>query len=229
MYRNGKNFSFTDRSVDSVNLFLSSIRQSEPLTTEAEYDLWCRMQNGSKSAREKLIFANLRYVVSVAKQYLASKAPFEDLIQAGCEGLVRAVNKFDASLGYRLISYATWHIENEVRKAAYDYIRHSHSSLDEPLYADDKDGETHTDYLEARPCQSTDWNLRYRDALEALKRRAEDRQYGLSHLTAELHQMLLDGYTTSDFARRHHLSESQMTRLLTILREESGSFYRLAA
>ena len=57
MYRNGKNFSFTDRSVDSVNLFLSSIRQSEPLTTEAEYDLWYRMQNGSKSAREKLIFA----------------------------------------------------------------------------------------------------------------------------------------------------------------------------
>ena len=92
-----------------------------------------------------------------------------------------------------------------------------------------KDGETHADYLEGKPCQSTDWNLRYRDALEALKRRAEDRQYGLSHLTAELHQMLLDGYTTSDFARRHHLSESQMTRLLTILREESGSFYRLAA
>ena len=197
MYRNGKNITFIDRSVECVNLYLHNIRKAKPLTNEAEYELWLSMQQGSSSAREQLIFANLPYVVSVAKKYLPSGAALEDLIQAGNEGLVRAVDKFDASLGYRLISFATWFIENEVRKAAYDYIRHSHSSLDEPLYADDKDGETHADYLEARPCQSTDWNLRYRDALEALKRRAEDRQYGLSHLTAELHQMLLDGYTTS--------------------------------
>ena len=229
MYRNGKNITFTDRSVDSVNHFLSNIRQSEPLTTEAEYDLWCRMRHGSKSAREQLIFANLRYVVSVAKKYLASKAPFEDLIQAGCEGLVRAVNNFDASLGFRLISYATWSIENEVRKAAYDYIRHDHSSLDAPLYEDDKEGETLVDRLVAKPYQSADWNLRYRDALESLKRQAEERQYGLGHLTAELHQMLLDGYTTSDFARRHRLSEQQMTRLLTTLREEAGLSLRDAA
>lgn len=79
------------------------------------------------------------------------------------------------------------------------------------------------DNLCARPCQSTDWNLRYRDALETLKRRAEERQYGLGRLTAELHQMLLDGYTTSDFARSHKLTESQMKRLFAILHEEAAS------
>lgn len=70
---------------------------------------------------------------------------------------------------------------------------------------------------------------RYRDAHESLKRQVEERQYGFSHLTAELHQMLLDGYTTSDFARHHYLSESQITRLLTILREEARRFQHRVA
>ena len=229
MYENEKNIIFTDRSVNSVRLFLKSCRKFKPLTTEAEYELWCHMQNGSKQAREKLINANLRYVVTVAKKYVGSKAPFEDLIQAGCEGLVKAVDKFDATIGYRLISYATWYIKNEVRKTAYDYLHNKCVSLDEPLYADDNDSPTLKDNLYERPCQSTDWNLRYREALETLKRRADERQYGLGRLTAELHQMLIDGYTTTDFARRHRLSEAHMTRLLTILREESGSLSPLAA
>lgn len=220
---------YTDRSNKNVNYILSSIRPSMPLTTEQEYDLWQRMRCGSKTAREQLIVANLRYVVTIAKKYVGSKASLDDLIQSGNEGLVRAVDKFDASLGYRLISYATWYIENEVRKTAYDYRRHKCVSLDEPLFPDNDDGPTHKDFLHGRPCQSTDWNLRYRDALETLKRRAEERQYGLGRLTAELHQMLLDGYTTSDFARRHKFPESQMKRLLTILHEEVASFLPIAA
>ena len=107
MYRNGKNITFIDRSVECVNLYLHNIRKAKPLTNEAEYEFWLSMQQGSSSAREQLIFANLPYVVSVAKKYLPSGAALEDLIQAGNEGLVRAVDKFDASLGYRLISFAT--------------------------------------------------------------------------------------------------------------------------
>lgn len=224
-----KQIVFTDRSNDNVNYILSSIRPSMPLTTEQEYDLWQRMRCGSKTAREQLIVANLRYVVTIAKKYVGSKASLDDLIQSGNEGLVRAVDKFDASLGCRLISYATWYIENEVRKTAYDYLRNKCVSLDEPLSPDEDNSPTRKDYLYARPCQSTDWNLRYRDALESLKRRAEERQYGLGRLTAELHQMLLDGYTTSDFARRHKLTESQMNRLFTILHEEAASFLPMAA
>ena len=229
MYQNGKNITFTDRSVDSVNSFLKAISKSKPLTNEQEYDLWLLMQQGSKSAREQLVFANLRYVVKVAKQYLKSNASFEDLIQAGCEGLVNAIDKFDASLGFRLISFATWYIENEVSKAAYDYIRHRSDSLDESIDAEDEDAPTRIELLTSYPCQSSDWDLRYSDALRHLQVRAEKRQPGLGRLTADLHQMLLDGYTTSDFARKHHLNESQMNRLFAILREEATLPFSSAA
>lgn len=222
MYKNGKNITFTDRSVPCVNLFLSNISKSKPLTNEEEYALWSEMQQGSKSAREKLIFANLRFVVSLAKKYQWSKTAFEDLIQAGCEGLIKAVDRFDATRGVRLINYARWDIENEISKAAKDYIAHDSISLDDPIDTEDEKGTTHGDFLTAYHCQSTDWNVRYIDALNSLKARAEERQYGLGELTADLHKMLLKGYTTYDFARKHHLNETQMKRLLTILREEAA-------
>ena len=227
MYINGKNISFTDRSVRSVDLFLRYVNSTTPLTTEQEYNLWALMRQGDSSARNQLIEANLRFAVSVAKRFLPSGASFEDLIQAGCEGLVRAADKFDASLGYRFISFATWFVKNEVSKAAYDYIKHHAESLDAPI--SDDDDKTYVDYLRCSPCQSTDWNLRYRDALETLKRQAEERQYGLGKLTAELHQMLIDGYTTADFAKRHHLNEQKMLHILSILREEATSSLPTAA
>ena len=160
MYINGKNITFIDRKTLSLNHYLNTISHSNPLTTDQEYDLWILMQQGSSSAREQLISANLRYVVTIAKKYIYSKTPLEDLIQAGNEGLVRAVDKFDGSLGFRLISYATWYIEKEVRRAAYDYIRHDFTSLDEPINAEESDTKKRIDYLECLPCQSTDWNLR---------------------------------------------------------------------
>ena len=227
MYVNGKNITFTDRSVRSVDLFLSDVNSTTPLTTEQEYNLWALMRQGDSSARNQLIEANLRFAVSVAKRFLPSGASFEDLIQAGCEGLVRAVDKFDASLGYRFISFATWFVKNEVSKAAYDYIEHHVESLDAPI--NDDDDKTYADFLRCSPCQSTDWNLRYREALETLKRQAEERQYGLGKLTAELHQMLIDGYTTADFAKRHHLNEQKMLYILSILREEATSSLPTAA
>ena len=221
MYINGKNISFTDRSVRSVDLFLRYVKATTLLTTEQEYNLWALMRQGDSRARNQLIEANLRFAVSVAKRFLPSGASFEDLIQAGCEGLVRAADKFDASLGYRFISYATWFVKNEVSKAAYDYIEHHVESLDAPI--NDDDDKTYADFLRCSPCESTDWNLRYREALETLKRQAEERQYGLGKLTAELHQMLIDGYTTADFAKRHHLNEQKMLHILSILREEATS------
>ena len=101
-------------------------------------------------------------------------------------------------------------------------VKHDVVSLNDPIDAEEPDGDTYLDRLTARPCQSTDWNFRYRDALEDLKRRADERQFGLGRLTEELHQMLLDGLSTKDFARKHHFGEKQMTRLLNILREEAG-------
>ena len=171
MYLNGKNISFTDRSVDSVNNFLNLIRKSNPLTNEQEHDLWLRMQQGSSSAREQLIFNNLSYVVSVAKKYLASKSPFEDLIMAGCEGIVKACNRFDGSYGVRFISFATWYIENEIRKEADGYTRNHHDSLDEPISLDDDSSMTRIENIPTSISESTDWNLRYLDCLNNLKER----------------------------------------------------------
>ena len=228
MYQNGINITIIDRSVDSVNLYFHAIRKAKPLSNEEEYNLWLSMQKGSSSAREQLIFANLPYVISVAKKYLPSGAALEDLIQAGNEGLILAVDKFDASLGFRLISFATWFIENEVRKAAYGYIRHNVDSLDMSISAE-KEDDTLANHVKAHPSQSADWNLLYRDALQALKERLDKRMFGLGRLTGKLHQMLLDGYTTSDFARKHRLSERQMNRLLTLIREEADPLLKMAA
>ena len=222
MYQNGKNIIIIDHSVNCVEAILADLRHRKPLTTEQEHDLWLRMQQGSKRAFDRLVESNMPYVMRIAKQYLPSGAALEDLFQAGCEGLVIAAHKFDASLGFRFVSFATWYVENEVRKAAYDYINHDVISLDEPINADDEQGDYYIDSLAAYPYQSTDWNLRYRDALNELKAKAEERQCGLGRLTDELHQMLLSGYTTSDFAHKHRFNEAQMKHLLTILREEAN-------
>jgi RNA polymerase sigma factor (sigma-70 family) len=221
MYQNGKNIVFIDQSVNSVKAILAGLRHCTPLSTEQEYDLWLCIRQGSKRAFDRLVESNMPYAMRIAKQYLPSGAALEDLFQAGCEGLVIAAHKFDASLGYRFISFATWYVENEVRKAAYDYINHDVTSLDEPIDAENEYGSTIIDNLAAYPSESTDWNLRYYDALNNLKSKMEERQYGLGRLTAELHEMLLKGYTTSDFAHKHRLNETQMKRLLTILREEA--------
>lgn len=229
MYQNGKNITIIDHSVNSVERILKDLRKCKPLTTEEEHGLWLGMQQGNKKAFDRLVRSNMPYAMSIAKKYMASHTPLEDLYQAGCEGLVMAAHKYDASLGCRFISFATWYVENEVHKAAYDYIKHDIVSLDEPIDAEKADGDTYLDRLTARQCQSTDWNLRYHDALEDLKRRAEERQFGLGRLTEELHQMLLDGYSTHDFARKHRLTEKHMNRLLNTLRQGAGLLVPQAA
>ena len=125
MYKNGKNITFTDRSNSCVDMFLKDINKWHPLTNKEEYELWLLMHQGSKKARDKFINANLRYVVSVAKRYLASGTAFEDLIMAGSLGITKAADMFDASLGYRFISFATWYIECEIRKTAYGHLKPS--------------------------------------------------------------------------------------------------------
>ena len=79
------------------------------------------------------------------------------------------------------------------------------------------------------PSENNKTHRKYTDALKHLLVRAEERQLGLGRLTVDLHQMLLDGYTTSDFARKHHLNESQMNRLFAILREEATPLFSSAA
>ena len=232
MYQNGRNIIFTDRSNGSVAMFLRDIRNSQPLTNEQEYDLWLLMRQGNRRARDKFIRANLGYVVTVAKKYLPSGTAFEDLIIAGSVGITRAADMFDASLGFRFISYATWYIESEIRKTAYDHLRHKSGtvSLDEPIYADKDDSETLSSRLPSSMDVSPDWHVRYDDTLHALKCGLDKRYWqGMGEMLDDYLSMMERGLTTADFARKHRLNDQQMRRFLEMVRAESRPLLKAAA
>jgi RNA polymerase primary sigma factor len=100
--------------------YLSHIGQGNLLTHQEEIDLSERAKAGDKKARQRLIEKNLRLVVSVAKKYRGYGLPFEDLIQEGNIGLMKAVEKYDPDRGYRFSTYATWWVRQAVQRAVAD-------------------------------------------------------------------------------------------------------------
>ena len=100
--------------------YFSRIGRGELLTHGEEVDLSRRVRAGDKRARQKLVEKNLRLVVSVAKKYRGYGLPFEDLIQEGNLGLMKAVEKYDPDRGYRFSTYATWWIMQAVQRAIAD-------------------------------------------------------------------------------------------------------------
>ncbi len=100
--------------------YLAHIGRGELLTHHEEIDLSKRAKSGERRARQRLIEKNLRLVVSVAKKYRGYGLPFEDLIQEGNIGLMKAVEKFDPDRGYRFSTYATWWIRQAVQRAVAD-------------------------------------------------------------------------------------------------------------
>jgi RNA polymerase primary sigma factor len=107
-------------SLDSLRLYLRSIGRVSLLTAEQEVSLAKRIERGDMSAKQQMIEANLRLVVSIAKSYLGRGLTFLDLIQEGSMGLIRAVEKFDYRRGYKFSTYATWWIRQAVTRAIAD-------------------------------------------------------------------------------------------------------------
>ncbi len=110
-------------SLDSLRLYLREIGKVPLLTADQEVSLAKRIERGDMTAKQQMIEANLRLVVSIAKGYLGRGLSFLDLIQEGSLGLIRAVEKFDYRKGYKFSTYATWWIRQAVTRAIADKAR----------------------------------------------------------------------------------------------------------
>jgi RNA polymerase primary sigma factor len=114
---------FIDTSEESISRYLKDVRKVDVLTPEEENKLALEVQNGNQIAMEKLITANLRFVISVAKEYQGQGLPLVDLISEGNFGLIKAAQKFDPSRGFRFISYAVWWVKQSIIQSLNDNSR----------------------------------------------------------------------------------------------------------
>ena len=118
-----KRLDLGDISADSIQMYLREIGKVPLLKTEEEMSLARRKDAGDAAAAQKLMVANLRLVVSIAKKFVGKNLSLADLIQEGNIGLMRAVEKFDARKGYKFSTYATWWIRQAVTRALADQSR----------------------------------------------------------------------------------------------------------
>ena len=110
-------------STDALQLFLKDVGRVDLLTAAQEVELAKRIERGDHRAKQEMVEANLRLVVSIAKKYRNQGLPFLDLIQEGTIGLVRAAEKFDHRKGFKFSTYATWWIRQAVARALADKAR----------------------------------------------------------------------------------------------------------
>lgn len=115
--------SITDRSDESLKSYFRDVSRISLLTPEEEKIVARKAKEGDRKAIQKLIESNLRFVISVAKQYQGKGLPLVDLVQEGNYGLVQSIRLFDPDKGYKFISYAVWWIRQAIIKALADQCR----------------------------------------------------------------------------------------------------------
>ena len=115
--------SITNRESQSLDKFLQEIGREDLISVEEEVELAGSIRNGDMAARERLVNANLRFVVSVAKQYQNQGLSLPDLINEGNVGLIKAAEKFDETRGFKFISYAVWWIRQSILQALAEQAR----------------------------------------------------------------------------------------------------------
>lgn len=108
---------------DNLTRYFNEISKYEILSPEKEAELSMMAKNGDAKAKDAVLKSNLRFVVSVAKSYVSSHSPLEDLISEGNKGLVEAIENFDPTNGFKFISYAVWHIRKNILLYLNNYSR----------------------------------------------------------------------------------------------------------
>ena len=113
----------TPRSDDSLNRYFQEVNKYTMISVQEEVELSERIRNGDEDALKQLVVANLRFVISVAKQFQNRGLSFPDLINEGNLGLVKAAKKFDETRGFKFISYAVWWIRQSIIQAITEQTR----------------------------------------------------------------------------------------------------------
>lgn len=108
-------------SIKEIDYYFNEVKNTQPLSREEERELSKKIQEGDKASLDKLVTANLKYVISVAKTYRDSGVPFGDLVAEGNLGLIRAAEKFDGTKGIKFISYAVWWIRASIKECIAKY------------------------------------------------------------------------------------------------------------
>jgi RNA polymerase primary sigma factor len=111
------------RTKESIEKYLEEIGSFSPLPPEEEINLACRIRRGDEDALDQLVKANLRFVISVAKEYQGQGLPLQDLISEGNLGLIKAAQRFDETRGFKFISYAVWWIRQSILQALAEQSR----------------------------------------------------------------------------------------------------------
>lgn len=114
---------FINYADDSIARYFKEIRKTDLLTPEEEVELAIRIKDGDESAKEKLVKSNLKFVISIAKEYQGQGLALSDLISDGNEGLIKAAYRFDHTRGFRFISYAVWWIRQSIIQSLNDNSR----------------------------------------------------------------------------------------------------------
>lgn len=228
--KNHKSVVFTDRSVTSVDLLLKEISKYPILSQEEEYALWEQMRKGSTIARDRLINSNLRYVVSRAKRYLWSGVALEDLFQLGSIGLMDAIDKFDASLGVKLIMFAKHYIDSEIQKAVSSHSKFSSNvSLDDIVYEDEDCKLTMEEVMSSGRQDYADWNAMYGSAFQELMSMAKklapfEDAFIIWNDYLTMSEL---GYTLCDVAKKNHVTEEKAKEKIKDLNMRLSQYYGL--
>ena len=205
---NSNNTMFIDRSNYCISILLEDVKKYDVLTNEQERELCESMKMGSKSAREKLINSNLRFVISKAREFLWSGVDFMNLFQAGTIGLMEAVDRYDDTKDVKLLSYASHWIECELLKAVKDHSKHKcDRSVDDTLGAD-IDSRKLLEVLDSSCENRADWDIRYASALNDIAAQVEKESFPEAiELWKDSITMREQGYTMADVAKKYNVTE----------------------